>query len=177
MMSSTRKSAFAQAMRRCSCCDRECPDWWFLRNPVMTQNDGVDPFCYRCRVKADAKLPRPIPIGASAADHRREKKKQHLREVAATFPEARLLTLMRDERRCRICGHDKGLHVHHIRARVKGGDNDLRNLISLCPSCHGKAHSGDIPAATLYRITTLYDCPLPTLDVSGRVAARRRVPR
>ncbi|WP_375167086.1 MULTISPECIES: HNH endonuclease [unclassified Bradyrhizobium] len=51
--------------------------------------------------------------------------------------------LTRDRRRCRICGRrpddceDVVLHVHHIRPWEKGGVTDLRNLITLCHTCHG----------------------------------------
>lgn len=56
--------------------------------------------------------------------------------------------LKRDEYTCRVCGVDqeeldRELAVHHIRPRTTFNDdnwremNDLSNLVSLCPSCHG----------------------------------------
>ncbi|NHN49988.1 HNH endonuclease [Halostella sp. JP-L12] len=57
--------------------------------------------------------------------------------------------LERDSRTCRICGsHETELgrepSVHHITPRSRFDDsewrdmNDLSNLITLCPSCHGQ---------------------------------------
>ena len=41
----------------------------------------------------------------------------------------------RDKRQCRHCGSKTNLQIHHI---DKPRDNRLRNLITLCASCHGK---------------------------------------
>jgi len=54
----------------------------------------------------------------------------------------------RDGHECRVCGTarkeiGRSLSVHHITPRSQFGDgewrqyNDLDNLVSLCPSCHG----------------------------------------
>jgi 5-methylcytosine-specific restriction endonuclease McrA len=32
--------------------------------------------------------------------------------------------------------------VHHVVAVSKGGSDDIRNLVSLCPDCHLEAHGG-----------------------------------
>lgn len=49
--------------------------------------------------------------------------------------------LRRDGRRCRVCGRRSAvLHVHHRRAVQHGGSHHPRNLISLCPRCHGQVH-------------------------------------
>jgi HNH endonuclease len=47
----------------------------------------------------------------------------------------------RDGHRCRWCGSADNLHVHHVRYRSEGGPNGARNLITLCGSCHDRAHS------------------------------------
>lgn len=55
----------------------------------------------------------------------------------------RLKALKRDHRRCQMCGKKGFLHVHHLMPfRLFRGDwkkaNVLKNLISLCPKCHGE---------------------------------------
>ena len=42
---------------------------------------------------------------------------------------------------CQLCGRTFDLHVHHIIYRSQLGNNDERNLIRLCSSCHRKVHS------------------------------------
>lgn len=49
--------------------------------------------------------------------------------------------IMRDGGRCRSCNTNRNLHVHHIRYRSEGGTHDEDNLITLCETCHDKAHS------------------------------------
>jgi 5-methylcytosine-specific restriction endonuclease McrA len=54
----------------------------------------------------------------------------------------------RDKRRCKICGNENNLVVHHKdfngRNNLNNGkkpNNSLSNLVVLCTSCHGKLHS------------------------------------
>ena len=77
-------------------------------------------------------------------------------DYGPNWPQQRQLALERDNRRCRTCGaraEEFLLHVHHIRPfREYGyvpGQNDnyrqanqLDNLITLCPSCHRRAETG-----------------------------------
>lgn len=55
--------------------------------------------------------------------------------------------LQRDSFKCRKCGDESPLHVHHIDHsggdNIKTGDanNDLDNLITLCERCHYNIHS------------------------------------
>ncbi len=57
--------------------------------------------------------------------------------------------LRRDNYSCRKCGwsnkewdrsNPKHLELHHIRPHVKGGENKLENLMTLCTSCHDLIH-------------------------------------
>ena len=48
----------------------------------------------------------------------------------------RFLVLRRDENKCRICGKQDGLEVHHIQALYLGGKTQMKNLITLCNGCH-----------------------------------------
>ncbi len=47
--------------------------------------------------------------------------------------------LSRDRYRCRGCLYNSG-EVHHILFRSQGGLDEAWNLITLCPSCHRRAH-------------------------------------
>ena len=51
------------------------------------------------------------------------------------------LVFERDEHCCRRCKTKRALTVHHIESRKRGGTTDLRNLITLCVSCHDWAES------------------------------------
>lgn len=46
------------------------------------------------------------------------------------------------ENRCYACDFDCKpiLIIHHILPISKGGDNDISNLVSLCPNCHAIIH-------------------------------------
>lgn len=42
---------------------------------------------------------------------------------------------------CSMCGWNKtSLDIHHIEQKSKGGTDEHRNLIALCPNCHRMAH-------------------------------------
>lgn len=42
--------------------------------------------------------------------------------------------------KCAICGFDKIVDLHHITSRKDGGNNDLNNLVGLCPTHHYMIH-------------------------------------
>jgi hypothetical protein len=45
--------------------------------------------------------------------------------------------LKRDQMRCQNCGSiSGGLEIHHIRPVVRGGTDDIDNLVTLCKKCH-----------------------------------------
>ena len=49
----------------------------------------------------------------------------------------------RDGYKCCICGGEGVLlHVHHVRPRSEAGSDDPSNLVSVCVTCHAKAHAG-----------------------------------
>lgn len=53
---------------------------------------------------------------------------------------ARILTLIRDNCHCRVCGEDyhkeNPVEVHHIIPKKDGGTHHLKNLITLCKKHH-----------------------------------------
>ena len=53
---------------------------------------------------------------------------------------------------CEYCGNKTKeiLQIHHIEPIAMGGNNDLDNLIILCPNCHKSVHAGIIKKDDLY---------------------------
>ena len=55
--------------------------------------------------------------------------------------------------KCEVCNSKQSirvLEVHHIKPISEGGTDSFQtNLIVLCPTCHRKAHSGEITRAEL----------------------------
>ena len=47
----------------------------------------------------------------------------------------------RDNYKCQDCGSTKNLHTHHIKSLYEGGNNNLKNLITVCAKCHAKRHN------------------------------------
>lgn len=60
--------------------------------------------------------------------------------------EARSAALERDAHRCVACGSDDRIVVHHIIPWKFVEDNSLRNLATLCRSCHLETHRQIEPA-------------------------------
>jgi hypothetical protein len=52
------------------------------------------------------------------------------------WDERRQRCLDRDGQRCRLCGAESRLHIHHIKPISYGGTHTLQNLITLCYRCH-----------------------------------------
>lgn len=55
---------------------------------------------------------------------------------------------------CEYCGNKTKeiLQIHHINSVASGGNNDLNNLIILCPNCHKAAHAGIIKKDELQKL-------------------------
>lgn len=54
--------------------------------------------------------------------------------------EVRKRVMKRDKGRCRFCGTNTGLHLHHVVYRSQGGLHEESNLITLCHQCHAIVH-------------------------------------
>ena len=51
----------------------------------------------------------------------------------------------RDGFRCALCDDTRGLQLHHVVHRSKGGADVPHNLITLCWKCHAVAHGTRLP--------------------------------
>ena len=51
----------------------------------------------------------------------------------------------RDGYQCATCGDVRGLQIHHVTPRSRGGSDDPRNLVTLCWKCHAIAHGTTLP--------------------------------
>ena len=67
-------------------------------------------------------------------------RRPRLRLDPESYNRLRQLVLERDGWRCQHCGQSTELEVHHIRSRSRLGDDNERNLITLCASCHQVVH-------------------------------------
>jgi RNA-directed DNA polymerase len=66
----------------------------------------------------------------------------------AGWAELRPTVLERDGHRCAQCGSTENLHVHHCRARRRGGTNQMDNLQTLCERCHARTSTWGRPRGT-----------------------------
>lgn len=79
--------------------------------------------------------------------HQYEKQKEtRVRQAkaarAADIPhDVRQRTFEADGHRCRFCGTEYVLHLHHIKYRSEGGPHEVSNLIVLCLACHELVHT------------------------------------
>ena len=72
--------------------------------------------------------------------------------LSAKIPnETRRAVYRRDGFRCALCDGTKGLQIHHVISRGKGGTNFPHNLITLCWRCHAVAHGTMLPEYELMR--------------------------
>jgi 5-methylcytosine-specific restriction endonuclease McrA len=67
-------------------------------------------------------------------------RRPRLRLDPESYSKLRRQVLERDGWRCQNCGSPHNLQVHHIRSRSLLGDDAAQNLITLCDTCHTRAH-------------------------------------
>ena len=53
---------------------------------------------------------------------------------------------------CEVCGSRWAVVAHHVTTKGAGGHDLPENLISLCTTCHNKAHYGGITKRRLLEI-------------------------
>lgn len=67
-------------------------------------------------------------------------KPANLRLDALSYESLRRQILRRDSWRCQSCGTMSNLEVHHRQFRTRSGADSEENLITLCATCHARAH-------------------------------------
>ena len=106
-------------------------------NLIVTQKDndlGIY-YCFNKHYRAWKSLPKKITNAGRVLKGRKN------------VAEIKNVTRERDNNICLHCKYDgtlakETLHVHHI--DFNQGNNNENNLITLCRSCHGKAHNNNI---------------------------------
>lgn len=72
---------------------------------------------------------------------RKEDKKEARRSASRNdVPGSVKKRVKRRDKRCRWCGTNEALEVHHISYRSELGGHEETNLITLCFTCHKTAH-------------------------------------
>ena len=119
------------AKARCSICRSYFPKEDMLRSGLGSLGGVCSEGCFEDYVKKyRAKRVR-------RKEHR-EKKYDTGRRLPGT---CRDRVKKRDHGRCRWCGTDQEIQIHHVRYRSEGGPDTPKNLISICANCHAMAHS------------------------------------
>jgi hypothetical protein len=84
----------------------------------------------------------PIPAKILHAVHLRDQRKcQYPARSEKVAPSSSVLTSREAENSKAVCGQTRFLEVHHVRPVAQGGDNSLKNLITLCATHHEWIHA------------------------------------
>ncbi len=104
----------------------------------------------------------------------------HVAAPTLTIPgRTRTAVLARDQHRCSVpgCRSTRGLELHHIQWRSRGGDHRTRNLTTTCSVHHASVHAGHLritgEAPHALRFERAGDTPYAT-DVVAEVMAALR---
>lgn len=118
------------AKYKCGICKK------YITPDEVRRTNGVQRFCADCAYKRPQKTAEK-PLRRSERPRTASKKQKR-----PDMPdELRKRVMERDKHRCRFCGIDRNLHLHHIVYRSQGGQHEESNLITLCFKCHGTVHS------------------------------------
>lgn len=118
------------AKYRCGICKK------YITADEVRRTNGVQRFCGDCAYKRPQKAnEKPLRRSERSRAAPKRQKRPDIPE------ELRKRVLERDRGRCRFCGVDRNLHLHHIVYRSQGGLHEESNLITLCFKCHETVHS------------------------------------
>lgn len=118
-------------------CGPDCRAKWVAINKVY-ERKGVITQCAVCG-KDIYRAPYQLKEGK---DHVCSKRCQYIvvaNKLKGPKDFGKRAALQRDKGKCRICGFDVIVHVHHIKPKRNNGNNELDNLITLCPNHHAMA--------------------------------------
>lgn len=133
-------------------CSSECRNEWLRQNPP-NEKKRVKIACTICK-KDIWRCPSNIAKGSPACSAACRVKIVSIK-LKGRISKPKRLAAARDMFKCRICGFDQVIEVHHIQPRKRnggGGLDTLENLITLCPNHHTLADRGLIPASELRKI-------------------------
>jgi hypothetical protein len=128
-------------------CGMECRNRWIAINPP-NERKRVAVQCGNCG-KIIYRTPSEMGEGRSYACSRECQTAIVSGKLSERISQGKKLALRRDDARCRICGFDAIVEVHHIIPRRDGGSDDPSNLITLCPNHHTMADRGLISGDSL----------------------------
>lgn len=132
---------FKAATSRSKLCSIECRAKWVAINPP-NEKKRIPVTCDCCG-KTIYRTPCEIREGASFACSPRC---QYIivanKNRGKNITQGKRLALQRDGGKCRICGFDVIVEVHHITPKRHGGPDKEHNLITLCPNHHTMADRG-----------------------------------
>ena len=138
------RQPFRPKTRRQQLCSIPCRSAWIAMNPPH-ERERVLVECAICGTQIAHPL-HQVRAGRDAACSRRCRDILVANKLRGrNISEPKRLALRRDGARCRICGFDILVEVHHIIPRRQRGPNTLDNLITLCPNHHTMADRGLIP--------------------------------
>jgi predicted nucleic acid-binding Zn ribbon protein len=140
--------SFRPKTRQQRLCSIACRSVWITLNPPHAHK-RVLVECTVCGTQIARKLSQ-VRSGQDAACSPRCRYilvANKLRGRNLSLPKS--LALRRDKARCRICGFDTMVEVHHIIPRRHKGPDTLDNLITLCPNHHTMADRGMISVEEL----------------------------
>ena len=70
-------------------------------------------------------------------------KQQRFRLDSDAYRKLHRSILERDHWRCQVCGALTSLEVHHLIFRGRLGNDNERNLITVCHKCHREIHQSN----------------------------------
>ena len=82
------------------------------------------------------------------------------KEVCSSASHSRMKAATFAKNYCETCGATGKLHVHHIDGNPR--NNDTKNLITLCPSCHRRCHSPNFTETGTRRVNCSH-CNKPSV--------------
>ena len=130
---------FVSSTTRQKLCGITCRSTWFKINPPRERKKVL----VGCDVCGASIYRMPIKTGHACSDRCRNILVGS--KLRGRISQPKKLALRRDRGRCRECGFDVMVEVHHIHQRQHGGDDNLDNLITLCPNHHSMADRGLLP--------------------------------
>jgi hypothetical protein len=143
--------------------------------------------CPRCNRATEAAAGDVLDVGRETVEqaccdavHLGRVDGEHVAAPTLTIPtRTRSAVLARDRHRCAVpgCRSTRGLELHHIQWRSRGGDHRARNLTCLCSHHHAAVHHGHLritgEAQHALRFERAGDTPYAT-DVVAEVRAALR---